>query len=154
MTAQVLKMRRPSIARLACTRCGAETDASCNCGEPYLPAGARAAKAIAKSPEKSDRAIATEIGVSAPTVGKARKATVKDFTVGRIGKDGKRRRLPQAAPRVARYKDLTLEMPTEAEAEKSYQQTIYDQACLLLEAMADATRRKFFAHIRGKYHEN
>jgi hypothetical protein len=39
-------------------------------------------------------------------------------------------------------------MPTEAEAEESYQDTLYDQACLLLESMASETRQRFFAHIR------
>jgi hypothetical protein len=62
----------PSIARLACSSCGAETDASCNCGAPYLPAGMRAAKAIAENPEKSDRAIAADIGVDHKTVGSVR----------------------------------------------------------------------------------
>jgi hypothetical protein len=51
---------------------------------------------VAETPRKSDRAIAKEIGVSAPTVGKARRrATVNQFTVdGRVGLDGKVRRLP------------------------------------------------------------
>jgi hypothetical protein len=48
-------------------------------------------------------------------------------------------------PRIARHADLTLVMPTEAEAEEEYQQTIYDQACLFLEAMTDETRQRLFA---------
>jgi hypothetical protein len=43
-------------------------------------------------------------------------------------------------------------MPTEKEAEESYQTTLYDQACLLLESMAGDTRQRFFAHLRRKYH--
>ena len=39
------------------------------------------------------------------------------------------------------------EMPTEAEAGESYQETLYDQACLIRKSMADETRRKLFAHI-------
>ena len=47
------------------------------------------------------------------------------------------------------------EMPTEEEAEKSWQDDLYDQACLLLERMADATRQRLFAHIRRTYrHED
>ena len=52
---------------------------------------------VAANPEKSDRAIAKEIGVSHPTVGKARKElTGNGLPVDtRIGLDGKVRRLPQ-----------------------------------------------------------
>jgi len=48
-------------------------DAACNCGAPYVPAGRRAAEAVATNPEKSDRAIAAEIGVDRETVARARK---------------------------------------------------------------------------------
>jgi hypothetical protein len=43
------------------------------------------------------------------------------------------------------------DMPTEAEAEASYQTTLYDQACLFLEEMTGETRRRLFAHIKEKY---
>jgi hypothetical protein len=39
------------------------------------------------------------------------------------------------------------DMPTAEEAEESYQETIYDQACLFLESMTGATRQRLFAHI-------
>jgi hypothetical protein len=82
---------------LCCTKCGSIADASCDCGSPYIPARERAAQAIAANPEKSDRAIAAEIGVGAMTVNRAR-ATVPDGTVDeRVGLDGKTRRLPQRA---------------------------------------------------------
>jgi hypothetical protein len=55
--------------RLECIECGETADAACRCGVAYVPAGARAAKAIADNPEKSDRAIAAELGVSDMTVG-------------------------------------------------------------------------------------
>jgi hypothetical protein len=42
-------------------------------------------------------------------------------------------------------------MPTEEEAEESYQETLYDQAFLVLDSMAGSTRRKFFAALRDKY---
>lgn len=47
----------------------------------------------------------------------------------------------------------TIYMPTVEEAEKSYQETIYDQACLFLESMTDATRQRLFAHIKENYHD-
>lgn len=130
---------------MQCSSCGASGIAACDCGAPYIPAAERAAKAIADSPRKSDRAIAAEIGVSAPTVGKARRATVSEFTVDtRVGRDGKVRQMPKT-----KTKEI---MPTEEEAEESYQDTIYDQACLFLEEMTGPTRRRFFAHIKRKYH--
>lgn len=57
-------------------------------------AGKRAEAAIAGNPEKSDRAIAAEIGVNQST--RARKRTDADASVGkRVGQDGKARRMPQ-----------------------------------------------------------
>jgi hypothetical protein len=47
--------------------------------------------------------------------------------------------------------DPHLKLPTQEEADESYEATLYDQACLLLESMADETRRKLFAHIMEKY---
>jgi hypothetical protein len=44
-------------------------------------------------------------------------------------------------------------MPSEQEADESWQNDLYDQACLLLERMADSTRQKLFAHIKRKYRE-
>jgi hypothetical protein len=35
---------------------------------------------------------------------------------------------------------------------KSYQNTLYDQACLLLEEMTEATWRRFLVHLEEKYH--
>jgi hypothetical protein len=82
-------------AQIFCSDCGACADAACNCGAPYMPAGQRAMKAIEANPEKSDRAIAAEIGVGKETVRRTRKATAPHGPVGkRIGKDGKERRMP------------------------------------------------------------
>lgn len=47
-----------------------------------------------------------------------------------------------------------LEMPTEAEAEESHQQALYDQACLFLERMTGETRQRFFAYLRRTYDGN
>lgn len=87
-------------AQIFCSDCGACADAACNCGAPYLPAGQRAMKAIEANPERSDRAIATELGIGNKTVSRARQQatvshdTVEDRQPKRIGKDGKKRRMP------------------------------------------------------------
>jgi hypothetical protein len=56
---------------------------------PYIPAGQRAAEAIAANPQRSDRAIAAEIGVDHKTEGAARKAVGEHSPPERIGRDGK-----------------------------------------------------------------
>lgn len=80
---------------ICCSKCGAKAKPGCNCGVAYVPAHVFAAKAVAAHPEKSDRIIAREIGVSDKTVAKARKATAEKSAVAkRIGRDGKARKLP------------------------------------------------------------
>jgi hypothetical protein len=84
--------------QLACWECGATTTAACNCGVSYVPAGARAAAAVANNPEKSDRAIAADIGVAKNTVRAARQELVNTDQLEdgpRIGLDGKTRKLPE-----------------------------------------------------------
>jgi hypothetical protein len=71
-----------------CTRCATEAACSCACGAPYAPvhrwaapvrpapqvsALDRAIAALAATPERSNRAIAAEIGVSFETVRRARR---------------------------------------------------------------------------------
>lgn len=91
----VVQIHRP-VQRLAlsCTKCGSMADATCDCGSPYIPAAARAAKAIVANPEKSNRTIANEIGVSHTTVQRARETGTCVPVDERIGLDGKVRRLP------------------------------------------------------------
>ncbi len=145
----VLKMQYPSVGRLECSACGAKQDAACDCGVPYVPAGARAAAAVAANPEKSNRSIAEDIGVSLDTVNRARnESDERDrSTEKRTGKDGKR--YPARKPRLVKSDE---DMPTEEEADASYQETLYDQACLFLERMTGETRQRLFAHIRKTYH--
>jgi hypothetical protein len=105
MSASVIKMRRPAALprQIGCSACGATTDAACDCGVPYVPAGERAAAAIVAHPEKSDRAIAAEIGVDHKTVGAARRAGgERSPPEKRIGQDGKA--YPAKASRAAREK--------------------------------------------------
>lgn len=104
---------RPQTAEFMCSSCG--VDAGCNCGAPLVSKAERAAAAIAANPGKSDRAIASEIGSSPTTVGKARSqlssggqlndhpahgfldawnAEIDRQEETRVGKDGKERRMP------------------------------------------------------------
>jgi hypothetical protein len=85
------------VAKLRCEGCGTLADAACGCGLPYVPASKRAEDAIAANPQKSNRAIADEVGVSEPTVRRARKPTAShDAVAKRVGKDGKARKVPAA----------------------------------------------------------
>ena len=72
-------------------RNGDQLDAACNCGVAYVPAGQRAAEAVAKNPEKSNRAIAAELGVGVESVRRAREKSGEPYGSGdrRVGKDGK-----------------------------------------------------------------
>jgi hypothetical protein len=75
---------------LCCIKCGEQAKSACNCGVGYVPAHVFAASAVAKNPEKSDRAIAAEIGVSDKTVAKARKSGADKSAPKRIGRNGKK----------------------------------------------------------------
>jgi hypothetical protein len=100
MTDKPIPEIRISAIQLQCTLCGAETHASCSCGAVYRPKAQRAAEAVADHPEKSNRAIAAETGLSEATVRRARDATASDDAVDepRVGLDGKRRKPPSYIP--------------------------------------------------------
>jgi hypothetical protein len=80
-----------SIARLQCTQCGAEANASCNCGKSYVPAAQRVAEYDKANPGKSTRAAATDLGIASGTVTKARKKSgaSTEAPAKVIGIDGK-----------------------------------------------------------------
>jgi ParB-like chromosome segregation protein Spo0J len=108
------------------------------------------AKVLKATPEKSDRQIAKITKASPTTVGTVRAEMEAEGDVSKLDTrtDTKGRRQP------AKKKRATVdnnEMPTEEEAEESYQETLYDQAFLVLDSMAGSTRRKFFAALRDKY---
>jgi hypothetical protein len=99
--------------------CGAEANASCNCGVSYVAKSVRAAEAIKENPGKSDWAIAAELGIGSNTVRRAREDSGAPCGAGeeRIGRDGKsysiRQRIreeagPLASPRAARRVSLTV----------------------------------------------
>lgn len=92
---RIFNLREP--LPFVCSGCGVSALAGCKCGVEYVPAGKRAEEAVVANPEKSDRAIADDIGVSNQTVRRARaKSTVTNVTVEkRTGKDGKTRKLPK-----------------------------------------------------------
>jgi hypothetical protein len=77
-----------------CVGCGAEANASRNCGVSYVPKAARAAEAVKADREKSNRAIAQEIGADEKTVRKARSESTADRSAVRAGIDGRTRRMP------------------------------------------------------------
>jgi hypothetical protein len=57
-----------SIQRMVCTGCGAEANASCNCGKPYLPKLQQAEKVARENPGISVRDLAEKADVSHATV--------------------------------------------------------------------------------------
>src|SRR5208282_2145965 len=80
---------RFEVQRLVCTSCGSEANAACTCGVIYAPKKLeRAAEAVKTNPEKSNRAIAAEVGVDEKTVRKVRCGQSAPAEK-RIGQDGK-----------------------------------------------------------------
>src|SRR5262249_49839815 len=59
-----------------------------------VPAIERAAVALAANPQKSDRAIAAELGIGHATVSRARATVSRETVDERVGLDGKVRKLP------------------------------------------------------------
>jgi hypothetical protein len=72
----------------------------------YIPARVYAERAIAAHPERSNRAIAKETGISHETIRQVREATGNNLAV-RIGLDGKVRRVPRHL--IPQQRDLTPE---------------------------------------------
>jgi hypothetical protein len=110
MTATVIKLPEPqqrAALKMQCSACGVTADAACDCGAPYQPVSARAAQAIAENPEKSNRAIAAELGVSKDSVRKAREAGGYQSPPAdkRVGRDGKS--YPAAGPSKGSVKEKT-----------------------------------------------
>lgn len=145
---------------LRCAGCGTMQDAACDCGVGYLSAKEYAAKFVVENPQMSDRAIAAEIGVSGPTVAKARKATANKFAVEaerpedrpitlRIGRDGKARKLPKRKPKLRLV--APERMPTQQEADEEWQRDLHRQCAGYIKHMWPETRRKFFAQLKTEY---
>jgi hypothetical protein len=106
-----------SVQRMVCTGCGSEANASCNCGLSYIPKKIRAAEAIKAAPEKSDRAIAADLGLGKDTVRRARDqiGACAPPQSERIGRDGKSYPASQPSkPAPQRGKDAVRERVLEA----------------------------------------
>jgi hypothetical protein len=78
-----------SVVRLACSACGAEANASCSCGKPYVPVTQRVADYDKTNPGKSERAAATDLGVSKTAVHEARESGGHQRPPEVTGRDGK-----------------------------------------------------------------
>jgi hypothetical protein len=88
---QALVIHPISIQRMVCTRCGAEANASCNCGVDYVPAKQRVAEYDKTNPGKSTRQAADDLGISNKTVSKARQAVTEVTPEATVtGRDGKK----------------------------------------------------------------
>jgi hypothetical protein len=75
---------------LICPQCHAKAQTKCDCGIGYIPAGDLARQEVIRNPQKSDRAIAKQLGITHPTVAAARKAVGKNLPgERRQGRDGK-----------------------------------------------------------------
>lgn len=98
-TASVLYFSR-NVARLECSKCGAEAEASCNCGAPYIPARDVAAKAIAANPKLSNRKIAHATGVSLDTVNRARKSTERNRSPAQAIEESEEKQILPPAARI------------------------------------------------------
>jgi hypothetical protein len=91
--------------KFLCSACGA--DRLCNCNAPAIPKAQKAIEALKTNPEKSNRAIADEIGADKVIVDRARKRleATGDMSpvVERTGLDSKIRKVPakKAKPKVA-----------------------------------------------------
>jgi hypothetical protein len=136
------------------------------------------AKVLKAKPEASNRKIAKQTKADHKTVAAVRGDLESTGEIPQLekttGADGKQRKSrakkvpePMAVPhkRATGPTEISIEqrradhaalgeppeMPTQAEAEESYQETLYEQACLLLDEMAGATRQRFFAYLTAAY---
>jgi hypothetical protein len=142
-----------------CSECGVEAAAACDCGAPYIPAGVAAAKAVTAHPEKSDRAIAAEIGVSDKTVGKARRATAESSAVkARVGLDGIARKQPakrKRGKRLVSTEESVAKMRAQMEAEEASLEAEIDRLIARLDRELAGAPLGFFGrlgHIHAGWH--
>lgn len=133
---------------LRCSRCGVAT---CDCGAEYVPLRQVLLAEIAKTPGDANTVIGRRMGVSENAVRYARaemQPRLSGDVATRTGVDGIARTVP-----VRPLKPPTDEIPTEEEEDEEEQQTFYERSCMLMDRMTEATRRRFFAHIKRKYRD-
>jgi hypothetical protein len=111
---------RQSIQRMACSACGAEANASCNCGVAYQPKSVRARAAIEANPQKSNMDIARETGADEKEVRRQRAKLSSDMSEDP--------RTGRAAPRIKAAKEdaSTREDADVAQARKGQRGTAGD----------------------------
>jgi hypothetical protein len=110
------------------------------------------AKVLKAKAEASNNQIAKQTKTSDKTVAKVRGELESGSEIPKLekttGKDGKsypaRKKKPQAE-----VGNAARDLPTEEEADEDWQINLFDQACLLLEQMADATRQRFLVYLIG-----
>jgi hypothetical protein len=71
----VLVKTQTRLGSLQCSQCGARASAACACGVPYVRPGVLIRRALEETPERSDSAIAADLGVNQTTVSRIRRST-------------------------------------------------------------------------------
>jgi hypothetical protein len=144
-----------------CTRCGGEDPKSCGCSA--ATATSREIQAAKKEANRQAtkkyraKSKAASYDATVENVGESPKARKPGTTSWLEDEDGRLRRVSRAEfeaawPAVGRAAaEVLAEISPEEEAEKSYQETLYDKACMLLKEMTEETRQKFFASIMEKF---
>jgi hypothetical protein len=139
-TAAIIQLQKKQDAKFICSACGA--DRGCNCNAPAL-------EKLAEFEEKKER----ERQAARERMQLNRKKDKENQPPVREQSDDRADRAEARC--AARWKAFTVQeeernadMPTAAEAEESYQQTLYDQACLLLDSMSDSTAHRFTHYLK------
>jgi hypothetical protein len=157
---------------MQCPKCHATAELSCACGVQYVyvTAAERATQILITNPEKSNRAIAKEIGVSNQTVMRAREASAPNGAPEkRVGLDGRKQsatKRPKSTKRIAR--DTMAQAVIEAQAASPWPLTPGQRWAVKAQVMGivppmvitnsksakpigrmpDDTREKFEAHMK------
>jgi hypothetical protein len=105
-TPAIIEVKQVKEYNFRCSDCGG--DRECDCSAPAIPKTQRAIEAVKANPEKSNRAIAAEIGADEKTVRKAREATADQSAV-RAGLDGKTRKMPEKKAATNKTPEPTLQ---------------------------------------------
>jgi hypothetical protein len=91
-----------SVVRLSCSACGAEANASCSCGKPYVPISQRVAEYDKANPGKSSRDAGAALGLSHTAVQEARRSPGNQFPPETVtGRDNKT--YPAKKPKLPSY---------------------------------------------------
>jgi DNA-binding transcriptional regulator YhcF (GntR family) len=106
------------------------------------------ANLIAAQPEKSNRQIAKQAKTSPTTVGTVRTEMEERGEVSKLDTRTDAKGVKQPAKKAKAKRE-----PTAEEAEASYQETVYERACVLWEEMTSETGLRFFAYIEDKVAE-